>query len=142
MKNFNEIPDTISSVVNKEKNETIFENIITEKEKIYFEFNSYNIDMASKSILEKFAKDMLSNPMIKLKLTGHTDSSGPADFNLKLSLQRAQKVKEYLIIQYKIPPERIKTIGLGETQLAFPENTMANRAKNRRVEVEVYVDEN
>lgn len=142
MKNFNEIPDTISSVVNKEKNETIFENIITEKEKIYFEFNSYNIDMASKSILEKFAKDMLSNPMIKLKLTGHTDSSGPADFNLKLSLQRAQKVKEHLVIQYKIPPERIKTIGLGETQLAFPENTMANRAKNRRVEVEVYVDEN
>lgn len=117
-----------------------FDSIKTEKDKIYFEFGSSIIDKPSQKILHKFAKDLISNPIIKLKLTGHTDSSGPEDFNLRLSLQRANRVKEFLVTQYKISPERIQTVGLGESQLAFPEDTPQNRAKNRRVEVEVFVD--
>jgi outer membrane protein OmpA-like peptidoglycan-associated protein/predicted Zn-dependent peptidase len=111
--------------------------ITIKKDLIYFEFNSTNIDKPSLAILAKLAKELKSNPNLKLRLTGHTDSSGPADFNLKLSLQRAEKVKNYLVNQYKISPERIITKGLGETQLAFPENTLVNRAKNRRVEAEI-----
>ncbi len=121
-------------------NINVWETSITEKDKIYFEFNSTNIDKASLIILDKFAKYLQYNPTIKLKLTGHTDSSGPEDFNLKLSLQRANKVKNYLVQKYKIDPHRIKTEGKGEAQLAFPENTPQNRSKNRRVEAEIFVD--
>ncbi len=131
---------TQNSLNNNEINEVVFDKIITEKDKIYFEFGSSIIDKPSQLILEKFAKDLQSNSIIKLKLTGHTDSSGPEDFNLKLSLQRANKVKEFLVSKYKISSERIKTEGLGESQLAFPEDTPQNRAKNRRVEVEVFVE--
>ncbi|GIV43714.1 MAG: hypothetical protein KatS3mg035_0837 [Bacteroidia bacterium] len=134
---FKEVQNLEPNMKNKE---AVFENIVTEKNRIYFEFGSYTIDKNSRLILQKFAKYLQANPFIKLKLTGHTDSSGPEDFNLKLSLQRANKIKEFLVTQYKIAPERIKTQGLGETQLAFPEDTPQNRAKNRRVEVEVFVD--
>ncbi len=132
--------ETQNSLINNKKDELLFDNIITEKDKIYFEFGSSIIDKSSQLTLEKFAKDLQSNPIIKLKLTGHTDSSGPEDFNLKLSLQRANKVKEFLVTKYKISSERIKTEGLGESQLAYPEDTPQNRAKNRRVEVEIFVE--
>lgn len=120
--------------------ETTLENIISQENKIYFEFNSTNIDKPSLILLDKLANILHAYSNIKLKLIGHTDSSGPEEFNLKLSLQRANKVKEYLVKKYQIASERILTEGKGESQLAFPEDTPQNKAKNRRVEIKIWVN--
>ncbi|MCU0430920.1 MAG: OmpA family protein [Cytophagaceae bacterium] len=82
-------------------------------------------------------KDILKkNPRIEITLHGHTDNQGnPAD-NLKLSQQRADAVKAYLV-KGGIEAKRIKGVGHGGTQPSAPNDTDENRKKNRRVEIEV-----
>jgi outer membrane protein OmpA-like peptidoglycan-associated protein len=71
----------------------------------------------------------------KLDIEGHTDSVGSDAKNEKLSLARATSVRDYLVLQ-GIPTERIpSTRGLGRTSPAAPNDTKANREKNRRVEI-------
>jgi len=80
-------------------------------------------------VLVKFDKTLLS-------IEGHTDSSGAADFNQKLSEQRATSVKSYLMNQ-NIVAVRLNTIGYGEGQPVVANNTAQNKALNRRVEIQI-----
>jgi len=80
-------------------------------------------------VLVKFDKTFLS-------IEGHTDSSGAADFNQKLSEQRATSVKSYLMNQ-NIIAARLNTIGYGEGQPVAANNTAQNKALNRRVEIQI-----
>jgi len=80
-------------------------------------------------VLTKFDKTFLS-------IEGHTDSSGAADFNQKLSEQRASSVKSYLMNQ-NILAARLNTIGYGETKPIAANNTAQNKALNRRVEIQI-----
>lgn len=80
-------------------------------------------------VLVKFDKTFLS-------IEGHTDSSGAADFNQKLSEQRATSVKSYLTNQ-NILAARLNTTGYGETQPVAANNTAQNKALNRRVEIQI-----
>jgi len=80
-------------------------------------------------VLVKFDKTFLS-------IEGHTDSSGAADFNQKLSEQRATSVKSYLMNQ-NIIAARLNTIGYGEGQPVVANNTAQNKALNRRVEIQI-----
>lgn len=84
-------------------------------------------------VLVKFDKTFLS-------IEGHTDSSGAADFNQKLSEQRASSVKSYLMNQ-NIIAARLNTIGYGETQPVAANNTPQNKALNRRVEIQIVPNE-
>ena len=67
------------------------------------------------------------------ELGGHTDASGSADYNLRLSLERANAVKNYLVVRHGLNPQRLQPVGFGFTRLANPANPTA--AVNRRVEV-------
>lgn len=67
---------------------------------------------------------------------GHTDSIGAAAYNQRLSVRRAQSVKNYLVKQ-GIPAAQIQVQGMGETQPIAPNNTRAGRAQNRRVDIQV-----
>ncbi|PAJ72691.1 hypothetical protein CJF42_19760 [Pseudoalteromonas sp. NBT06-2] len=80
-------------------------------------------------VLVKFDKTFLS-------IEGHTDSSGAADFNQKLSEQRATSVKSYLMNQ-NIIAARLNTIGYGEGQPVVANNSPQNKALNRRVEIQI-----
>jgi outer membrane protein OmpA-like peptidoglycan-associated protein len=84
-------------------------------------------------VLVKFDKTFLS-------IEGHTDSSGAADFNQKLSEQRATSVKSYLMNQ-NIIAARLNTTGYGETQPVAANNTAQNKALNRRVEIQIVPNE-
>jgi outer membrane protein OmpA-like peptidoglycan-associated protein len=84
-------------------------------------------------VLVKFDKTLLS-------IEGHTDSSGAADFNQKLSEQRATSVKSYLMNQ-NILAARLNTTGYGETQPVASNNTAQNKALNRRVEIQIVPNE-
>lgn len=91
---------------------------------------------ASLNILSQTLKDA---PQWTLKLSGHTDNTGSAAFNLNLSKKRAEAVKNYLVAQ-GIDPKRITTEGLGSTKPIASNDTAQGREANRRVEFQVIKD--
>ncbi len=74
------------------------------------------------------------NPLAKFSITGHTDTTGKADFNLNLSKERAEAVKSYLVTN-GVAKERLTSDGLGDTQPVESNKISSGRANNRRVEV-------
>jgi len=87
--------------------------------------------------LDKLANFMIDHPSFKLKISGHTDSKGSQDANLRLSQARADAIKAYLIYQFKIAPERIEAEGYGSLKPIVNEVTDEDRKLNRRVEFEI-----
>lgn len=86
--------------------------------------------------LERLYNLMTNNPTLKIKLGGHTDNRGYRLANMRLSHERADAVKDYLVNK-GIDDKRIKTEGYGPSQPVAPNDTEENRARNRRVEVEI-----
>jgi outer membrane protein OmpA-like peptidoglycan-associated protein len=80
--------------------------------------------------LEQHASDK------SITIEGHTDSTGSRELNRRLSKERAESVKGYLVRQ-GIDPERIETVGKGPDEPLVPNDTPSNRAMNRRVEIVV-----
>jgi len=78
------------------------------------------------------SKDLTSCDFV---VEGHTDNRGDHDRNMKLSGDRAESVKAYLIGQHRIDPSRISTQGFGYARPKFSNDTDENRLKNRRVEL-------
>ena len=89
----------------------------------------------SKPTLDEIAKLLQDKPELKLKIVGHTDNQGTADYNLDLSQRRAASVVAALTGQYAITPERLSSDGAGLTQPVAPNESEEGRAKNRRVEL-------
>lgn len=102
---------------------------------IYFDFASAQIKPESKPTLDEIAEVMKLHPDWKLNVAGHTDNVGGDTFNLDLSKHRSAAVKEALVAQYKIAPERLITAGYGASSPVEPNTTMEGRARNRRVEL-------
>lgn len=101
-------------------------------EGVTFEVNSARLVPESRSVLDTVAGDLNKYPRLKIELQGHTDSSGADQYNLKLSQQRADSVRTYLIEQ-GVPESRLVARGYGETQPIEDNKTEAGRALNRRV---------
>ncbi|MBC6990071.1 OmpA family protein [Hymenobacter sp. BT491] len=80
--------------------------------------------------LDQLAAELRERPALRLQVAGHTDRIGEPQKNLTLSEQRAAAVKEYLV-KAGIAPDRISTVGYGDTYPLYP----APDARNRRVEV-------
>jgi OOP family OmpA-OmpF porin len=72
----------------------------------------------------------------KVLISGHTDNVGDPDYNMKLSLKRAEAVRDYLI-SLGADPKKLQVIGEGMNRPIADNSTKEGRAKNRRVEVEV-----
>ncbi|ELR72742.1 Outer membrane lipoprotein omp16 precursor [Fulvivirga imtechensis AK7] len=90
--------------------------------------------------LDKMADFLLDNPGFKLRISGHTDSAGREDFNLKLSQDRADIIKEYLVFFGGVEDFRITAQGFGSSKPIVKEVTEADKRLNRRVEFEIYRD--
>ncbi|MEA3436685.1 MAG: OmpA family protein [Thermodesulfobacteriota bacterium] len=92
-------------------------------------------DDFSKKQLDEVGKALSSEGLSKysFEIAGHTDSAGSEKLNLKLSKQRANAIKEYLSMKYKILPEKLIARGYGESMPVASNDTIAGRAKNRRV---------
>ncbi len=74
----------------------------------------------------------------RIEIEGHTDSVGPAAYNLNLSERRAASVKSYLVEKLKIAGDKITTVGLGESRPIADNGNFQGRQKNRRVEFKVW----
>ena len=88
----------------------------------------------AKYVLSKLSGMLLVFPDMKLDIGGHTDSTGKAEFNLKLSQQRAAAVRTFLT-EMGIEPARIMARGYGPNQPVAPNDTAEGRSKNRRVDI-------
>ncbi|SHH28397.1 WD40-like Beta Propeller Repeat [Chryseolinea serpens] len=84
--------------------------------------------------LDKLANFMIDHPKFKLDISGHTDSQGKEEANLRLSQARADAIKAYLIYQFKIEAARIEAHGYGSSKPIVNEKDDDDRKVNRRVE--------
>ena len=104
---------------------------------ITFAYNRYDIQPQFQSTLNEVASTLAQYQQTYIDVLGHTDSSGSYEYNQGLSERRAQSVASYLASR-GVSPARMATRGFGETQLLVnPEQTEADRAANRRVEIRV-----
>ncbi len=100
---------------------------------VTFEGGSSTVAATSYDEIREVADFMKEYPLTRVVLAGHTDSTGSAQFNQTLSLRRAQAVANLLNQYFGIDYRRIETVGYGETNPLYPNDTPANRAANRRV---------
>lgn len=110
---------------------------------VQFPFNSAELTPAYKAELDNVAevlephRPLLRQDVEELVITGYTDSTGPAEYNQKLSEQRAQSVADYLMGTHDVQPDSIVVKGLGEEDPIADNATKAGQALNRRVEIKV-----
>lgn len=102
---------------------------------IYFNFGSDQLKAESTPVLEEIARVMQAHPEWKLSVSGHTDNIGGDVYNLDLSKRRTAAVKQALVTQYSIAPERLATDGYGASRPVDTNETLEGRARNRRVEL-------
>jgi outer membrane protein OmpA-like peptidoglycan-associated protein len=104
--------------------------------RIQFKYSSAELTGASFKVLDEVASILTSNPEIKVSVEGHTSIDGTYKANVKLSKERAEKVKQYL--QSKgVDSERLTTKGYGPDRPINAGNTEADRVENRRVELKL-----
>lgn len=106
--------------------------------KVYFAFDKWNLDSKATTDLDRLAGDMNENASVNVEIKSHTDSRGPASYNMKLSEKRGKSVIDYLVSK-GVNASRVNAQAFGETQ---PVNqckdgvpcTKAEYAVNRRTE--------
>lgn len=103
---------------------------------INFEFNKATLTSEAKGSLDKVAAGLRGQSTMSLLIEGHTDSVGADTYNLKLSKQRAESARAYLI-ESGIEGGRLTAAGMGESQPVGSNKTADGRAENRRVEFKV-----
>lgn len=107
---------------------------------VLFDVNKATLKPESQLKLAKLAGILMVFQDMKLSIEGHTDSTGSEELNLRLSADRARSVYEFLMSQ-GVAPDRMKYQGFGSSKPVAPNDSEANRAKNRRVEVVVLREE-
>jgi OOP family OmpA-OmpF porin len=111
-------------------------SVISTAGAIYFKTGSAELDKASSPLLDSVADIANRCPAVKVEVTGHTDSVGNAEANQRLSEQRAHSIVAFLA-QHGVVATRIAAAGFGDTHPVAPNDSEANRAKNRRIEFRV-----
>jgi outer membrane protein OmpA-like peptidoglycan-associated protein len=107
---------------------------------IQFETGKSTILKKSDFILNQIAKSLIKNPTYLIEVQGHTDNVGYSEANMKLSEDRANSVRQYLISK-GVEEKRITAKGFGDTRPVASNKTSKGRAKNRRVEFLVTFEE-
>ncbi len=104
---------------------------------VNFEVDKAVIPEVNKPLLNNTVKIMQQVPNMKLMIIGHTDKTADAAYNMKLSQERAQAMKDYLVAQ-GADPSKLMIKGMGETDPIADNATDQGRFRNRRIEFVVY----
>lgn len=102
---------------------------------IYFDTGSDRIRPESTPTLKEIGTMLREHAELKLVIEGHTDNVGDAAANMKLSQDRAEAVRAYLLNTYSIAGGRLTAKGMGASKPAVPNTTAEGRQQNRRVEL-------
>ncbi len=103
---------------------------------VYFDFDSDVIRPESFPELDRISEMMLDNPVLTMKIDGHTCSMGSDAYNLNLSSKRARSIVMYLI-KTGVDGDRLESEGFGESRPIAPNDTEEGREINRRVEFKI-----
>ena len=101
---------------------------------VLFETGKYNLSTDAQLKLAKLSGIIQAHPGLNLSIEGYTDTTGSEDFNMKLSQQRADAVRQFLTSQ-GLSPDTITSKGVGEANPIADNSTAAGRKLNRRVEI-------
>ncbi len=115
-------------ILNKTK-EIVLENV-------NFKTGSAQLTASSSPILNQIATILTANPAVKVEIGGHTDNRGRADMNKKLSLKRAESVRNYLVDK-GVAAAQLSVMGYGDAQPIADNGSKKGRLSNRRVELKV-----
>ncbi len=113
---------------------------VTFESGVLFALNSADLGIMAKANITKLATVLDRYSDTKILVEGHTDNTGDANFNQTLSADRAKSVASFLISK-GVKTERLSTVGHGSSQPKVDNNSAANRALNRRVEILIYPSE-
>ncbi len=104
---------------------------------IHFDVNSYAVPPTSIPLLDELGKALnhLDLKQQFFHVNGHTDADGSDEYNLKLSLNRALSVRQYLVSNHAVASKRLKVMGYGEGLPLQPNTSARNKQLNRRVEI-------
>jgi outer membrane protein OmpA-like peptidoglycan-associated protein len=103
---------------------------------LYFLEGKDELTPDSKAELDKVFSELRRRPLPDIAVIGHTDSVGSLPFNDRLSLARAERLRE-MLVALGIPAERIQAAGRGKRELLVPTDDNVAEARNRRVEINV-----
>lgn len=101
---------------------------------IQFEFDSHVLKTDSYSVLDQISREIQKDPSVRFRIDGHASVEGTAQYNMALSIDRANAVKLYLV-NSGIASENLITEGFGATQPVASNENENGRALNRRVEI-------
>ncbi|MDZ7767353.1 MAG: OmpA family protein [Melioribacteraceae bacterium] len=140
MTDYDRIEDMIKNYIPKE----VIKEVVVEKP-IYaisedrltlvgvnFDFNKSELLPESHAVLDKAVTLLKNSPDVRVEIQGYTDNVGTVDYNQKLSKDRAEAVKNYLVSK-GISANRLSTVGYSENYPIADNSTAEGRAKNRRV---------
>ena len=107
------------------------------KQQVQFDTGKATIRKESTKLLAEVGDAVRSSELTKVIIEGHTDDVGDDEFNMKLSQDRANSVRQWLIDKERVKPELLEATGYGETKSIMSNRTKAGRQANRRVEFKV-----
>jgi OmpA-OmpF porin, OOP family len=102
---------------------------------IFFDTGSDRLRPESTPTLKEIGEMLKAHPELRVCIEGHTDNAGQAASNQTLSEKRAAAVRQHLVQSYGIAPDRLESLGLGQTKPAATNDTPEGRQQNRRVEL-------
>jgi outer membrane protein OmpA-like peptidoglycan-associated protein len=110
--------------------------LIVNMSDVLFDFNKYTLKPDAREKLAKVSGILLAYPNLKLQVEGYTDNIGSDEYNQKLSEERADSVRDFLV-QQSVPDANVSAQGYGKTHPVADNSSNSGRAQNRRVELVV-----
>jgi len=126
-----------ADAIDRASRRLVFEVVIADNHD-QFTFADATLPDSARSTLDGFVEQLRQLPTASyLEIEGHTDATGPAPYNARLGLERAESVRRYLHEQHRLPLHKMSVISYGEDQPVASNDDREGRAKNRRVVVRV-----
>ncbi len=125
-------PARIEVVLNQQEQQVLDEAF----DNLEFETGKTSIKRSSYESMDKLSALLISKPAYRLLISGHTDNTGSATTNLKISKERAESVKKYLI-RKGVHTDQLIAEGFGSRKPIASNQTLEGRQKNRRVEMKI-----
>src|SRR5262249_29386180 len=107
---------------------------------IYFEPNSSHMSLDSRAVVDEIGGQMRAYENTVIDIEGNTDSTGARTYNMQLSRDRADAVRQYLMEKYGFPGARLRTAGNGPDKPLDSNATPEGREKNRRTDIKLYAN--